>query len=410
MKVQALLAVLLLSACGGLTQEQFYEDTNNAQKATELSSKAIRTSDCDKIGQLYEFSVMDNPTASDLEAILPLLGVQKKDFKNIDKLYTLDLSAVDKLKCEDNRDKLDSEAYRYCTDKYYDEYGIETAIYFPFRLVSTVSALTIIGAMPLFLLHSCGADAMWHPIACNRMLDCRKHLMQTVNTGTEDYSGVRKSKIKERIQAKIRQIYAIPNICKNYRTYTDAYGKTTKTYDEEFHYAFSEFKPSEMIAAANKTIGTYDKDCINGTICDNNDTKIVTGANAAKALYNACIENIGIWRRYEEDTIFTCSCFARSAYKNLSYKNVLYIYENDDFPQSKEAELTRQMRNCKNKWDKQVAQQQITRYGETTDGQTNSDVEAAINNVVDAVQNAVWMNEQLTEKRKEIENLRDLDI
>lgn len=410
MKVQALLAVLLLSACGGLTQEQFYEDTNNAQKATELSSKAIRTSDCDKIGQLYEFSVMDNPTTSDLEAILPLLGVQKKDFKNIDKLYTLDLSAVDKLKCEDNRDKLDSEAYRYCTDKYYDEYGIETAIYFPFRLVSTVSALTIIGAMPLFLLHSCGADAMWHPIACNRMLDCRKHLMQTVNTGTEDYSGVRKSKIKERIQAKIRQIYAIPNICKNYRTYTDAYGKTTKTYDEEFHYAFSEFKPSEMIAAANKTIGTYDKDCINGTICDNNDTKIVTGANAAKALYNACIENIGIWRRYEEDTIFTCSCFARSAYKNLSYKNVLYIYENDDFPQSKEAELTRQMRNCKNKWDKQVAQQQITRYGETTDGQTNSDVEAAINNVVDAVQNAVWMNEQLTEKRKEIENLRDLDI
>ena len=186
MKVQALLAVLLLSACGGLTQEQFYEDTNNAQKATELSSKAIRTSDCDKIGQLYEFSVMDNPTTSDLEAILPLLGVQKKDFKNIDKLYTLDLSAVDKLKCEDNRDKLDSEAYRYCTDKYYDEYGIETAIYFPFRLVSTVSALTIIGAMPLFLLHSCGADAMWHPIACNRMLDCRKHLMQTVNTGTED--------------------------------------------------------------------------------------------------------------------------------------------------------------------------------------------------------------------------------
>ena len=64
----------------------------------------------------------------------------------------------------------------------------------------------------------------------------------------------------------------------------------------------------------------------------------------------------------------------------------------------------------KNKWDKQVAQQQINRYGETTDGQTNSDVEAAINNVVDAVQNAVWMNEQLTEKRKEIENLRDLDI
>ena len=409
MKVQALLAVLLLSACGGLTQEQFYEDTNNTQKATELSGKAIRTSDCDKIGQLYEFSVMDNPTASDLEAILPLLGVQKKDFKNIDKLYTLDLSAVDKLKCEDNRDKLGSEARRYCEDKYYDEYGIETAMYFPFRLVSTVSVFTIVGAIP-FMAHSCGMESVWHPIACNRMLDCRKHLMQTVNTGTEDYSGVRKSKIKERIQAKIRQIYAIPNICKNYRTYTDAYGKTTKTYDEEFHYAFSEFKPSEMIAAANKTIGTYDKDCINGTICDNNDTKIVTGANAAKALYNACIENIGIWRRYEEDTIFTCSCFARSAYKNLSYKNVLYIYENDDFPQSKEAELTRQMRNCKNKWDKQVAQQQITRYGETTDGQTNSDVEAAINNVVDAVQNAVWMNEQLTEKRKEIENLRDLDI
>lgn len=363
MKLHMVAPVLILAACGGLSREKFYQDKENAAKASELTAKMERTSDCDKLGQLYEFSKKKNPTVADLEQILPLLGVAQKDFKNIDKLYALDYKAVDKYQCTDNRVSTVRQGYKYCKDKYYDEYGLETAVYFPFRVVSTVSVLTIVGAIP-FGMHSCGIESAWHPIACRRKLDCETWMTELFGK-EEYYANVDKDKLKERLKAHITSIYSIP------REYEYAHMAANP-----FDYGPSgvlllndRFSRTDLVNANASKIGicadvpSYHK-CYP-------DKTVITKLDAAELLWDTCHwlndSSIDGWivRNYKYDSWEMakrelCACFAHKAYNNTSFKNFLYMVDNDKFPPSKKSEYMRTINNC----EAEILKRNKDRYGE----------------------------------------------
>lgn len=285
MKHHVIALCLLLSACGGFpSQEKFLQDHGNADMQDKIITQIERTSDCDKLGQLYEFAQKDNPSTDDLEKILPLLGISQGDFNNYDKIYDVAVNSdiIDSYNCNDNRTKLYKTADDYCRNKYYDEYDIETAIYFPFRLVTTASVFTFVGAIP-FAMHSCGIESAWHPIACHRKQDCEKYLTQSLNASGKDYTNINKNKLKEKIKERITQIYPIP--------YIDS---------------FEGFSINELIAADKTIIGEchgYEPICsrshcvmsiVNGEYsqhCEPREKNIATQIDVIKVLQSTCEHN-----------------------------------------------------------------------------------------------------------------------
>lgn len=340
---------LLLCSCSAITQQEFLQDPQNNKMVTELSNKAIY-SGCDKLVKLNKFVQIDSPKISDLAQIMIVFGLKETDATNVDKVFALDLSSIEQYSCTDIRDAKD----KYCITKY----G---------------------GIFDVFKQNQCLAS-LYGELPPRNTYDKYDTELNYVYDG-KDLTNV--------ITEQIQKIYSIPELCR------------WNNYINKCPLA-SAFKSSELIKANNTILGTYDSSC-SDLICSDYETKKVNQLNAAKILYDFCTQE-------HFDYEYECACLAHTMYKKVNYKNIIYIYEKEALPQSIRTDYKQTLAKCKNNVIQQDNKAMQERYGETTDGQTNSDVEAAINNVVDAVQNAVWMNEQLTEKRKEIENLRDLDI
>ncbi|MCM1294164.1 MAG: hypothetical protein NC311_01215 [Muribaculaceae bacterium] len=368
MKTYIVAPVLILAACGGLSREKFYQDKENAETAVKITQAVKRTSDCDKLGQLYEFAAKDSPSVSDLEKILPLLDVKQKDFKNIDKLYSLDYSVIDKYQCTDNRKSLRKYAKAYCSEKYYDEYGLETALYFPFRLVSTVSVLTIVGAIP-FTMHSCGIESAWHPIACHRKLDCDTILTETVPSEDKDYSRIKTNDLKTSISNKIKNIYPIP--------------RTAVYYDFHTYDLNNWFNKTEIALSNKEHMGVYDgQDCYidlpykTYRVCDDVNTKIISRWNAAQVVWDFCVnENSEFiedwvidkernWEKRSDKRAALCGCVSHSTYKNITLKNLLYIAEKDSVPSAKNTAYRQAVQQCMKELMQESKKHNKDRYGE----------------------------------------------
>lgn len=361
MKIYIIAPILLLAACGGLSREKFYKDKENAAKSAELASLSEWTSDCDNLEKLDKFVKLENPTADDLEEILPLFGIEQKDFKNLDKIYRLDSTVIDKYQCKSNRLQLQKTAEKYCSNKYYDEYALETLTYFPFRLVSITSLFTIVGAIP-FALHSCGIESAVHPIACQRKLDCDKFLSESIGGEAKDYSHIDKEFIKNNFYGQVNKIYPWPN-CPSFIADSCKYFQLTMSYNDIF-------------AAANEKLGDY-----HGEYSTDRE---ISRLDAAYVLQHVCndypLDNWGLSQSSEvvegyDWRTLVCVCLTGEAYKDLTIKNVYYLIEKDSIPPSKHTEYTKIINNCKprvKKWGERVSkelqkrekQYNQNRYGE----------------------------------------------
>ena len=376
----AISLALLLNACGGFdTKQEFLQDKQNMDKSIELTAKHEKSPDCDKLGKLYEFSNKKSPTTDDLSQILPLLGLSAKDATDIDKILNLNYAKVDSYNCVDNAKKILKESEQYCKDKYYDEYGLETALYFPFRLVSTVSVFTIIGAIP-FAMHQCGLESAHHPIACKRKQDCDTYLAETVKQNGTYYGDIDKNALKQRLQSKITGMFP--------------------TIPEKAEYLLKEFKASELIKAQQSILGTYDSDYCDEPLC-NYDTNVVTKLNAAMVLDEYCFSKT-FWPQDEND-VNMCICYAHETYNKVTYQNLLYIAEKGELPPSKKTEFNKLRDKCERKIKQQNKNADIARYGETAKENT-----AMSDFVVETLDNAVWAmkqaNEEISKERKRQEN------
>ncbi len=365
------LIALVVGGCGGFTKQEFLQDNQNADKFIELTNKHDRNSDCDKLGLLYAFSQKQSPTKDDLAEIMPILGLKSVDSTDIDKLYKLDLSVIDKYNCVDNAASLLEEEKQYCRNKYYDEYGWETLVYFPFRLVSFASMITIVGAIP-FSMHSCGLESGLHPIMCQKELDCEKYLTESICGKEGCKTNIDKQALKQNVKDKIRTIFPIP-------TNTDN--------------LLQVFKPSELVSANNAILGVYDDECYDSRLCDV-ETKIVTKLNVIKVLYDFCRYNI-----YAPDT--ECLCFTRDSYQKISYKNLIYIVEKYKIPESKLIELASIIDNCKQKMEKQRVKTEQLRYGEASPKDNSEEIIG--NFLIEVIENAAYTHKKTTELRKEME-------
>jgi len=370
MKYLAISGALLLGACAGFdTKQEFLQDQENMEKAMELSSMRVKSPDCEKIGQLYKFTKLEAPTTNDLANILPLLGLYPQDVSDIDKLYNIDYMIVDKYKCNDNSAEIVSKSEQYCRDKYYDEYDLETLFYFPFRLVSFVSVMTIVGAIP-FAAHPCGLDSSMHPIMCKKEQDCEYYLKKGISDNY--YGNIKIESLKQVLKEKIQGM--LPEIPKEAKMF------------------LPEFKFSEILKANNTILGKYDRNYC-GDLCDD-DTKNVTGLNAVLVLYSLC--NHEHW-----DQVSECECFAHQTYNKVSYKNLLYIYEKNELPKSKQSEFNQTLKKCEQKIDRQRIKAEQERYGESEPTDNSSEVLADF--VIDTVGNAAWAHKTITDFRKEAE-------
>ncbi|MBR6010572.1 MAG: hypothetical protein IKP35_04125 [Alphaproteobacteria bacterium] len=155
-----------------------------------------------------------------------------------------------------------------------------------------------------------------------------------------------------------------------------------------------EFTATELIKADNEVLGTYDSDCY-GNLCEH-ATQNVTRLNAALVLYDYCVYNKTF---LPNDGYDICVCFAHETYQKVNYKNVIYIHEKKELPQSKKTEFNQIYKKCEQKIEKQRIKAEKERYGEAKSA--NSDE----NNVfIEALENTAWAHRTITETRKKAEN------
>lgn len=344
---------ILLSACGGpaLPVREFLQDKQNDAKFDELSAKFKKEHGCDKLDKLYKFTKLENPSVKDLSEIMPIFGLKADDAKNVDKVYNLDLSVMNKYNCDDvgNKDQLINELVQYCNDKYHDtpdkqsdcEYYLKQSIF----VVDEHHAL------------------IWS------ILDKRKAIQDVKDT------------LETGIVNNIQKIYPMP---------------------KGVDYLLSEFRKNELVKASNEVLGKYDGECIyNGPyaytgeftnpLCDY-DTKIVTRLNSARVLYKYCVDKTFLPNDKDYDI---CICYAHETYQKVNYKNVLYIYEKEDLPQSKKTEFNQMYKKCKQKIEQQQKKAEKERYGEA------KNIDKYENNVfTEALENAAWAHETITDVRK----------
>lgn len=376
MKIYTMIPVLLLTGCGGITKEDFFQDEQNMKKSIDITSKRQRTSDCDKLGLLNDFVHIENPKLSDLEKIMPILNLHASDAKNVNKLYKLNYSVIDTYSCKDNKKEITNEVEQYCRDKYYDEYTLETLFYFPFRLVSAASVFTIVGAIP-FAIHSCGVEeSAMHPIMCNKKQDCDKYLMDTVQIDKNDYSKINKNKLKEQIKQKIEAFYPLPNADSHIVKW---------------------FEFDELIEAGNTIIGKFDTGCVYD--CETTKEN-VTRLRGAEILFNRCQWEIG-YTMDADELLDTCGCFAHKVYKNADFKNILFVHEKNQFLPSTRLEYLKQINNCKTKVKKMLKNSEIERYGEASENYEFSDAFGQI--ITETLENAAWAHKTITDTRKKAE-------
>lgn len=368
-KTLSIVMLFVLCGCGGFdTKQDFLKDEENNKKYVELSSaKREKNIDCDKIGQLFEFSWEKKPTLNDFGIILPHLGLTPDE--NINKINEIDYSIIDKYNCVDNARDLLKESVKYCDDKYYDESVAETVLYFPFRFVNLFVAV-VIG----------GDDAFGyaiHPIKYRKATDCYNYLYEQVTKNGDFYMLVDKINLKQRLEKQIK----------------DMFSKITKDKD----YLLQEFKIGELITADNTILGKYDGVYNHryGDFCDEN-TKNVTMLNAVNVLYNFCSDE------HYGDVGKECVCFAHETYKRVNYQNILYIYEKGELPYSKKNEFNNLFMKCEQKIEKQCIKAEKERYGEAE--KTDNTGEAMGNFIAETLENMSYLHKMATESRKKAEN------
>ena len=336
MKNYTVFIALLLGACATMTEQEFFQDQQNSEKFNELERNALITG-CDKVVELNKFVQLEKPTNNDLASIMPILGLKTTYATDVNKMYDVDLSVIKKYSCTDIRD----EKVRYCLEKYGD-------------------------TLDLFKENQCLAS-LYNKIPP----------FSTYDKYSDDINYVYEGKdLIEKIKDKISQIYTMP---------------------EDVNYLLSEFKPSELIKANNEILGKYDGDCYGhyGYLCDY-DTNIVTRLHAVQILNNFCKkEHFWIWGDEKKE----CTCFAHETYQKVNYKNVIYIHEKKELPQSKKTEFNQIYEKCEQKIENQRIKAEKERYGEAKSA--NSDE----NNVfIEALENAAWAHRTITETRKKAEN------
>lgn len=383
-KYLVLSVALMLSACGGFESKQdFLQDAENQNKYNELSAKYEKTSDCDNLEKLYNFTHIESPTTDDLAQILPSLGLTAKDATDVDKVYKINYSIIDKYDCKNNAKQLLSEGTKYCEDKYYENNVFENIIYFPYRATAAVAAFTIVGGIPFVLVgnmmgcHGNYEDTAFHPAGCKRKTDCEKYLIEDI----QQYTNINKEKLKTKLEAKVKSVF--PKV----------------EYTEE--YLLQEFKIGELIKARQTVIGTYDKtynygehtyfECSSNPwladFCDKENGQ-VTKLNVARVLYTFCKRQLFLPDDADDKK---CICYAHSAYNTMSYKNALFIYENDKMPQSKQSEFRQMFNKCEQKIKQQQINSNKNRYGDANYSGVNDAVFTgdAVKAIVDVIGNAM---------------------
>ena len=93
-----------------------------------------------------------------------------------------------------------------------------------------------------------------------------------------------------------------------------------------------------------------------------------------------------------------CSCFAHQTYNKVSYKNIIYIYEKNELPQSKKTEFNQILKKCEQKIKQQNIKAEKDRYGESSQPKSTN------NNVfIESIDNAAWAVKQIN---NEVTNIR----
>lgn len=245
---------ILLSACGGITQEEFFQDKQNMDKSIELANKAIE-SGCDKLTILNNFIQIETPNGDDLAKIMPALGLKAIDSKDIDKMYTLDLSMVKKYKCSNIRD----EKINYCRQKYSNVFKENQCL------------ASVYDKIP--------------PFSTYGIYD---------NTTNYIYDGEDVYKI---LESKIRKIHPLPDDT------------------EKFLPVFS---ASELIKTRKEILGKYDGDCSSGGwLCE--EDKTVTRLNAIRILYSVCKHSFRYLGEQPECVCYAHETYKKVNYQNLIY-------------------------------------------------------------------------------------------
>ena len=345
MKPYTMYGALFLGACAGLTQQEFVQDTQNKEKAAELSVKRDISPDCDTLGQLYDFTRQQSPTIADLANIMPVFGLKVQDATDIDKVFNLNYATIDRLECKDNAQELMSERATYCDNKYKNN--------------------------------------------TNYRKYCNNYFKNVIFEQGKSYAETNTDKLKQDIKQRIRQIYSVPEKFEYLlQEFTDvelikAGNITLGTYDGDCAYSDAFDGP---VASNIRELW------VPITLCDNTANK-VTRLDAAELLTDYCLYNTLLPDQNDESV---CICFAHETYKKVDYKNLIYIFEKGKLPQSKTTEFNKIFTQCKQKQERNRVKKEQNRYGEadTATDKTNEIL-------MEAIENAAWAHDTITNIRKD---------
>ena len=255
MRICTMLPMLLLCACSGITRNDFLQDKQNKDKYDEIKANFTHGYGCDKLLDLYNFALKESPTKDDLIAIMPAVGFQPNDATDLDKVYKMDLSVIDKYNCDDNSSQMATEIEKYCNNKYSGE--------------------------------------------VLKKVDCIDYLKQAMLKGgaynDSQTAQNQKHNIEWNVRKNISKIYPIP---------------------QDSDELLAEFTASELIKANNTILGVYDYDC-SRLLCGYNDTRNVTRLSAAMVLQNFC--NQEHWQNEEECVCYAHETYKKVDYKNVIY-------------------------------------------------------------------------------------------
>lgn len=348
MKNYTVFIALLLSACFGVSRQDFLQDTQNAEKSTELRNKRNKSADCDKLATLDKFTKLKSPKSEDLSAITPIFGLKNADSTNIDKVFNLDYSKIDKLNCVDNAEQLMTERAQYCDNKYRNDSSYQQY--------------------------------------------CKYFLKQAIFENGADYTEIDKQKLKQGIKDKISQIYTMPEDV----NYLLSEFKTNELIKANNEILGKYDRACDVTHGFDRMVASYNQGAwLFPHLCSQED-KSVTKLDAIKLLNFYCLYNNIFPDKYDE---FTCVCYAHETYNKVNYKNLVYIFETGKIPQSKKTEFNQIYEKCEQKIENQRIKAEKERYGEAKSA--NSDE----NNVfIEALENAAWAHRTITETRKKAEN------
>lgn len=211
--------IILLNACSGISKEEFIKDADNIAEIQEIQTNYIQPLGCDKILEKNKKEKLDT---NDISDIIAYFGLSQKDVVNIDSASKFDYSILDK--CNNFYKSINKEnwnkkenAYNkiahYCNDKYYDETGIESFVWFPFRLTSFAVGLGTLGIVPSIVNNPNCRDGMqlfdstmFHPWTCDDKTSCEKYLSEAVPVKPDMDIKLIKNKIQNfYIEYKIEQ-------------------------------------------------------------------------------------------------------------------------------------------------------------------------------------------------------------